>query len=105
MNGFILLLSKTDYDFENKDGSRVCGSKIQYIGDTLINEAFKKGFPVSTSSLHVDLARKIANVSYPCICEVEYKIVPNASGENKLVVADINALKNVDISALFKVNK
>ena len=44
MNSIILILSKSDYDFENKDGSRICGSKIQYISDVQVNEAFKKGY-------------------------------------------------------------
>lgn len=105
MNSIILILSKSDYDFENKDGSRICGSKIQYISDIQVNEAFKKGYPVSSSSLHTDLANKIVNISFPCLCEVTYKIVPNANGENKLVIADIKPIKNVDINSLFKVGK
>lgn len=92
MAKYIVLGSK-GYDFKDDKGNERKGATLYYI-DEILDQGLMRGYIPFTISVDMDSVAKIKD--FPCICDIEFKRIPNSKGRAIEVFDNLNYLLKTD---------
>lgn len=94
-----IILAKQVYDFEDKEGKRIKGCKITYLGKKPSPLENIVGFTPIVTNVNEEIANSIDLV--PAIYDIEFEQVAGKNNKAVTFVSDIDFTKEVDIPSLF----
>lgn len=84
------VLGAKGYDFKDDNGVRKTGATLYYV-DELLNQGLLKGYIPFNISVSLDTLAKIP--SFPAVCDIEFKRVPNSKGRAIEVFSSLEYLE------------
>jgi len=66
------------YDFKNDNGEQLTGATLYYL-DEALEQGLMRGFVPFNVTVDLEVAKGIKD--FPCVCDIEFKRVPNAKGK------------------------
>lgn len=94
-----IILAKQVYDFEDKDGKRIKGCKITYLGKKPSPMDHIKGFTPIVTNVNEDIEKAIDIV--PAVYDIDFEQIAGKNNKAVTFVSDIMFDKEVDIPSLF----
>lgn len=88
------VLGAKGYDFKDDNGIRKTGATLYYI-DERLDQGLLKGYIPFNISVDLDTLKKIT--SFPAICDIEFKRVPNAKGRAVEVFSSLQFIAPVEL--------
>jgi hypothetical protein len=88
------VLGAKGYDFKDNEGVRKTGATLYYIDENL-DQNLMKGYIPFNVSVNLEALSKIT--SFPAICDIEFKRVPNAKGRAVEVFSSLQYIAPVEI--------
>lgn len=94
-----IILAKQDYDFEDKEGKRIKGCKITYLGKKPSPLDNIQGYTPIIANVNDEISKAIEVV--PAVYDIEFEQVAGKNSKAVTFVSDIEFEKEVDIPNLF----
>lgn len=94
-----LVLSANSYDFNNKDGQRIKGTKVCYINKNVSSKDNVYGnspMIVNCKEVNQDILEKL-----PAICNLDFEQVTGRDNRPELILTDVSLVEQVDFSLYF----
>lgn len=95
-----LVLSARTFDFENKQGERIQGTKISYINKKSSNRDSEYGNPPFIVNTNYLLDENILS-KFPAICNLDFEQVIGRNNKPELVLSDLNFVTELSIEDFF----
>jgi hypothetical protein len=89
------VLGAKGYDFKDDNGVRKTGATLYYI-DERLDQGLLKGYIPFNISVNLDILSKIS--SFPAVCDIEFKRVPNAKGRAIEVFSSLDYIAPAEIT-------
>lgn len=94
-----IILAKQTYDFEDKEGKRIKGCKITYLGKRPSPLENIQGYTPIIANVTDDISQLIEVV--PAVYEIDFEQVAGKNSKAVTFVSDIDFIKEVNIPNLF----
>lgn len=91
-----LVLSAKKFDFESKQGERIQGVKIAYVGKKSTVRDNEFGNPPLIVNCSIDAIDKEVLNNLPSICDLEFEQVTGKNNKPELVLTNVNLIESVD---------
>lgn len=88
------VLGAKGYDFKDDKGERKTGATLYYI-DERLDQGLLKGYIPFNISVDLDTLAKVK--SFPAVCDIEFKRVPNAKGRAIEVFSSLQYIAPAEI--------
>jgi hypothetical protein len=88
------VLGAKGYDFKDDKGERKTGATLYYIDEPL-NQGLLQGYIPFNISVSLETLKKIP--SFPAVCDIEFKRLPNAKGRAVEVFDKLEYIETLDI--------
>lgn len=92
-----IALGYKGYDFKDDEGVQKTGATLYYL-DELLEQGLLRGFVPFQVTLNLDQAKVIKG--FPCICDIEFKRVPNSKGKAVEVFKSFEYISPAEIVSL-----
>ena len=96
-----LVLSANTYNFENKQGEKVQGTKIAYTSLKSMNQNNHHGNPPLIVNLQGHILEDNILGKFPAICDLEFEEVPGKDNKPVQILTDLDILSEIDFETLF----
>lgn len=81
------------YDFKDDDGNQKTGATLYYLDEPL-NQGLMRGYIPFNVSVSLEALKDIKE--YPCICDIEFKRIPNSKGKAVEVFDSLQYIEPTD---------
>lgn len=87
------VLGAKGYDFKDDEGVRKTGATLYYI-DELLDQGLLQGYIPFNISVDLETVKKIP--SFPSVCDIEFKRVPNSKGRAVEMFSNLEYIEPLD---------
>lgn len=95
----VLITGVRSYDFEDKDGRKIDGAKVSYLGEKSSVKQNETGFTPMQISVKKELLQELETI--PGVYNLDFDMVPGKNNKPELAIVGFEFLKEVDIPSLF----
>lgn len=88
-----IVLGAKGYDFKDDEGIRKQGATLYYVDEPL-DQGLLKGYIPFNISVNLDVLSKIP--SFPAVCDIEFKRLPNSKGRAVEVFSTLDYLGSMN---------
>lgn len=81
------------YDFKDDEGKQKTGATLYYLDEPL-EQGLMRGYIPFTVSVGIDIVKEIKE--FPCVCDIEFKRIPNSKGKAIEVFDSLQYIQQTD---------
>jgi len=81
------------YDFKDDDGNQKKGATLYYLDEPL-EQGLMRGYIPFTVTVGLELMSQIKE--FPCVCDIEFKRIPNSKGKAVEVFSSLEYIQSTE---------